>query len=197
VLAGSILGFGLWFTMAFLPVGLIVGLVVMFSRTLGMWHKLVLLLAIGVGFIAPLGLGWAVTGASPITVGTWNLRNHARFYVEFPRTYLAWLMVNPLELAIALGIPATVWCLVGLLRPRSLPLAALATVFVLVLLNLIGRNLGEVARLWILFMPPLLIAAGAGLTRLGGGPWTLGSSATLLGLQTLALQTMVQVVYPV
>ena len=68
---------------------------------------------------------------------------------------------------------------------------------VLVLLNLVGRNMGEVARLWILFMPPLLVAAGAGASRMGGGPWTLAVTSALLGLQTLALQTQVQVVYPV
>jgi hypothetical protein len=117
--------------------------------------------------------------------------------VEYPRTYLAWLIINPIELAIALGLPAAVWCAVGLVRPRCVPRSAWATFAVLFLLNLIGRNMGEVARLWMLFLPPLLPAAGAGLTRLEGGPWNLAISAGLLGLQTLALQTMIQVVYPV
>jgi hypothetical protein len=57
--------------------------------------------------------------------------------------------------------------------------------------------MGEVARLWMLFMPPLLIAAGHGLRRLGGGPGALAVSSALTGLQTLALQSMIQVVYPV
>jgi hypothetical protein len=195
--AGLVLAFGLWFTMAFLPVGLIVALTILFPSSVRPLRKGAILVAIGVGFLGLIALGWAVTGANPLTIGTWNLRNHARFYVEFPRSYLAWLILNPIELAVALGLPAAVWCLIGLARPRSLPRATLATVAVLVLLNLIGRNLGEVARLWILFMPSLLLAAGAGLTRLGGGPWTVGISATLLGLQTLALQTIIQVVYPV
>ena len=69
-------------------------------------------------------------------------------------------------------------------------LAALATAFrssvwstllVLVLLNLIGRNMGEVARLWMLFMPPLLVAAGVGISRLGLHPAALGVTAALLG----------------
>ncbi len=142
-------------------------------------------------------LGWAVTGADPITVWTWNLKNHARFYVEYPRTYLAWLVVNPIELAIALGLPATVWCLVGLRSPRCVPRIAWATIGVLFLLNLVGRNMGEVARLWMLFLPPLLTAAGAGLASLEGGPRVLAISAGMVGFQTLALQAMIQVVYPV
>ena len=68
---------------------------------------------------------------------------------------------------------------------------------VLLLLNLIGRNMGEVARLWMLFLPPLLPAAGAGFARLEAGPRVLGLSAGLVGIQTLALQAMIQVVYPV
>ena len=67
----------------------------------------------------------------------------------------------------------------------------------LVLVNLTGRNMGEVARLWMLFTPPLLIAAARGLERLGGGPITLAISCALVGLQALALQAMIQVVYPV
>jgi hypothetical protein len=197
LVSGMVLAFGLWFTMAFLPVGLIVAALIVSSRSAPIERAFVILLAVGIGFLALVATGWAVTGANPVTIGVWNLRNHARFYAEFPRSYLAWVIVNPVELAVALGLPAAVWCLVGLFRPRSLPAASLATFAVLVLLNLIGRNLGEVARLWILFMPPLLTAAGAGLTRLGGGPGTLAASSALLGLQTLALQTMIQVVYPV
>ena len=72
-----------------------------------------------------------------------------------------------------------------------------STLVVLVLMNLIGRNLGEVARLWMLFMPLLLVAAGHGCNRLGAGSAPLAASIALLGLQTLALQSMIQVVYPV
>ena len=128
------------------------------------------------------------TGANPVTVWIWNLKNHARFYVEYPRTYLAWLVINPIELAIAMGLPAAVWCVLGLIRPRSAPRVAWITLGVLVVMNLVGRNMGEVARLWMLFLPPLLPAAGAGLDRLGGGPKLLAISAALMGLQTLALE---------
>ena len=74
---------------------------------------------------------------------------------------------------------------------------AWATLFVLALLTLSGKNLSEVARLWLPMMPPLLVAAGAGFERLEGGARTLASSLALVGLQTLILEATIQVVYPV
>ena len=197
ILCGIVLAFGTFFTLAFLPVGLIVALVIVFAPGVSNARKAGLIVAISLGFVSLISLGWVLTGANPLVVWTWNLRNHARFYVEYPRTYRAWLAVNPIELCVALGLPAVVWCGRGLAGARSVPRSAWATLAVLVLLNLIGRNMGEVARLWMLFLPPLLTAAGAGFYRLKGGPWSLGITAGLLGGQTLALQTLIQVVYPV
>ena len=44
--------------------------------------------------------------------------------------------------------------------------------------------------------PPLLTAAGVGLTRLGGGSRTVFATIVLLGVQVLGLQCLIQVVYP-
>ena len=195
--SGLVMALGTFYTLAFLPVGVIVALVIVLAPEVVSRRKASLILAVGAGFLMVTVLGWIVTGADPITVWTWNLKNHARFYVEFPRTYLAWLVINPIELAIALGLPTTVWFLIGAVSPRSVPRTAWATIAVLFLLNLVGRNMGEVARLWMLFLPPLLLAAGAGFARLEGGPRILAISAGLLGFQTVALQAMIQVVYPV
>src|SRR5262249_21192096 len=156
-----------------------------------------LILATGAGFLAFVLGGWLATGADPFVVWSWNLHHHARFYDEYPRTYSLWVWANLVELAIAIGLPVMVWLVAGLLAPRAVPRSVWATLLVLALVNLTGRNLGEVARLWMLFMPPLLIAAGHGLHRLGGGPVALAVSTALLGVQTLALQSMIQVVYPV
>jgi hypothetical protein len=197
VMSGLVLAFGMIFTLAFLPVGLIVGLVIVLAPSLSLARKAALIVAVGAGFLSLTTLGWILTGANPVIVWSWNLKNHARFYVEYPRTYLAWLAINPIELAIAMGLPAAVWCAAGLLSPRSAPRVAWITLGVLLVMNLVGRNMGEVARLWMLFVPPLLTAAGAGLDRLGGGPKVLAISAALMGLQTLALENLIQVVYPV
>ncbi len=197
VLSGMVMAVGMFFTLAFLPVGAIVAVILLSNRALAWRMKAVLLLATGAGFLALLAAGWAITGADPVEIGRWNLRHHARFYDEYPRTYRLWLVLNPLELLIALGLPSAVWCAVGLLAPRTVPLSVWATLLVLVLVNLTGRNMGEVARLWMLFMPPLLVAAGHGCSRLGCRPAELAASVALLGLQTLALQSMIQGVYPV
>jgi hypothetical protein len=197
IACGVALAVGTLFTLAFLPLGLIVALLIAFTPNTSHGRRAWVILGVGGGFLFVIALGWAMTGANPLTVWSWNLKNHARFYLEYPRTYIAWVILNPIELAVALGLPAAVLCALGMSELHSAPRAAWATVAVLLLLNVIGRNLGEVARLWLLFLPPILTAAGTGLDRLAGGPWSLGASAALLGLQTLALQTLVQVVYPV
>jgi methylthioxylose transferase len=176
---------------------LIVAMIVTFSPKMVWRTRALLLLAVGIGFSAVLLAGWGITGANPFQIARWNLRNHARFYVEYPRTYRLWFMVNPLELLIALGLPSGVWCAVGVLDVRRVPTPVWATLMVIALLDMAGRNLGEVARLWMLFMPGLLVAAGVGLTRMGMKPAAFAATVALLGAQTLALQAMIQVVYPV
>lgn len=196
--AGLVLALGMAFTLAFLPIGLIVALVIISTRYLSWWRKAQLIGWVGLGFLGLSALGWLVTGADPANVWLWNLHHHARFYDEYPRSYLPWLLVNPIELAVAIGLPAAVWALVGFVGDRRyVPRASWCALGVLVLVNLTGRNMGEVARLWMLFIPPLLIAAGVGLTRLGGGPRTVFVTALLIAAQTLALQALAQVVYPV
>jgi len=197
IASGMVMAVGMSFTLAFLPVGAIVALVLLFFPSINWRMRAGLVLATGAGFMALLAAGWAATGADPFEIARWNLRHHARFYDEYPRTYRLWLFLNPVELVVALGLPSAVWCVLGLLAPRTVPLSVWATVLVLALVNLTGRNMGEVARLWMLFMPPLLLAAGLGCSRLGSKPAALAATAALLGLQTLALQSMIQVVYPV
>jgi methylthioxylose transferase len=196
IVSGTVMAFGMFFTLAFLPVGLIVALVVCLPRSVSWRSRAVLIVAIGLGFVTILLCGWAIIGANPFVISSWNLYHHARFYDEYPRTYRLWLVVNPVELAIALGLPSVIWCLIALCAPRGMPLSVWSTLLVLTLTNLTGRNMGEVARLWMLYMPPLLVAAGYGFDRCVRKTGPLAASTALLGLQTLALQSMIQVVYP-
>jgi hypothetical protein len=137
---------------------------------------------------------WIVTGANPFVIWRTNAANHARFYVEYPRNYLAWIVENPIELIIALGVPTAVWAAIGL---RCGPLAAWATLATLAFLTLSGKNLSEVARLWLPLMPPLVASAGAGAAKVGAGASGLAATLGLLAVQTLVLQATIQVVYPV
>ncbi len=202
---GVVLGVGMQLTLAFLAVGLIVALVLFVAgsgpsppqSSLSWRRRLVLLLAVGAGFLAvTLGL-WALSGANPFVIWWWNQANHARFYDEYPRTYRSWVLMNPVELAVGVGLPVFVWALVGLATGRRAPAVSWATVATMAALTLGGRNLSEVGRLWLPIMPPLLIAAAVGMARLRITRKIFILTVVLLGLQTLILQAAIQVVYPI
>jgi hypothetical protein len=195
-LAGMVLAVGMMFTLAFLPVGLVAAIVLASASEATRSRRAVLIASTGAGFLALALAFWAIARADPFVIWWWNQKNHARFYVEFPRSYRAWVVANLIELAVALGLPATLGAIVGFLSIRQAPRAAWAALAVLVLLDLSGRNLSEVARLWLPLLPPLLTASGLGLTRLGGGGITLATTLLLLGTETLILQATIQVVYP-
>ena len=195
--SGTVMAFGMSFTLAFLPVGLIVALTIIGHTSAPRRTRAFLILATGAGFLSVLGGGWLLSAANPFVIASWNLKHHAQFYVEYPRTYRHWIWVNPVEMIIAVGLPAAVWCLLGYSEWRAVPISSWSTLLVLALVNLTGRNMGEVARLWMLFIPPLLLAAGVGISRLGARPAALAATAALLGAQTLALEGVLQVVSPV
>lgn len=197
VLSGLVLAVGMACTLAFLPVGLVVAIVLFPGQVSNFDRRIKQILATGVGFLAGTLAWWAATAANPFAIWWINKENHARFYVEYPRTFAAWVVENPIELAVALGLPTAAWALVGLFRGWQAPRVAWGTLLVLVALTLSGKNLSEVARLWLPLMPPLLVAAGAGLGWSGGGGRTLGASIALVGLQVLVLEATIQVVYPV
>jgi hypothetical protein len=87
-----------------------------------------------------------------------------------------------------------VWAIVGFGRRRA-PAAAWGTLLVLGVLEISGKNLSEVARLWLPFVPGLLAAAGAGLADDLARPRTLAATVGLVGLETILLQSTLQVVY--
>ena len=64
-------------------------------------------------------------------------------------------------------------------------------------LTLSGKNLSEVGRLWIPFMPTLLVGAGFSSGKLGLGSKGIAVMVFLTGVQTLCLEAFIQVVYPV
>jgi hypothetical protein len=196
--AGVLLGLGMQFTLAFLAVGLVVGLLIGLSRSqLSPRDRLLHILATGVGFLAiTLGL-WALSRANPLVIWYWNQRNHARFYVEYPRSFAAWLVVNPIETAVGLGLPAAFWAAVGLSRPRETPAADWAALGVMALLTLSGRSLSEVARLWLPLFPALLLATAAGWRLLDAGLPARLATLALVGIQVIVLAGLIQVVYPV
>jgi hypothetical protein len=194
---GVVLGVGMQYSLAFLAVGLVEAVVLATAAGVDVRGRLGLILATGAGFLGLTAAVWAATAANPFVIWWWNQKNHARFYVEFPRSYRAWVVANPVELAVGLGLPNAVWALLGFARPRGGPRVGVASALVLAALTLSGRNLSEVGRLWLPFMPALLVTAGSAFDRAGAGAKSLAATVALLGAQTLALEATIQVVYPV
>jgi hypothetical protein len=134
-----------------------------------------------------LAAGW-VAGTAVVCVACWsiatdcnlpvvwllNLRNHAAFYDSSPRTWWQWMAVNPCELSLAAGMPATLLATSGVWlafsrsrRPSAsnvsrLTIALFATWLAL---WLSGKNMGEAARLWCFLTPWVSIVAATGLSR--------------------------------
>ncbi len=181
--AGIVLFAGMNLSLAFLPVVLLsvaiaaVGLLQKQSAEGGPdWSRLRSPVAAGLGFGLCVLLAWLIWDIPLPSVWLWNLKNHAGFYEEYSRTYWAWLLVNPIELTVALGVPVSLAAGVRLVdcwnefrqkssaekSPWQTFLADCWTVerssvwlipAIWGLLWLSGKNMGEAARLWVIFMP--------------------------------------------
>jgi len=218
LLAGLLAWCGLMCSLAFLPVFLLTAILSfrltvsrgnllaehVRSRRFGMefrssWQSL---LMGAIGFFVPVLLFKLVTGANLVRIWIWNYHNHAGFYREYVRTYWKWLLLNPLELCVAAGVPLFIVGVVAIIesvrrRPNqnsendstdSNVDFILAIVCVWGLLWLTGKNSGEAARLWIIFLPWLAWMVGPVVAR-----WEVDSHSKFLrpGLAFLILQIAV------
>ncbi|HUG90423.1 MAG TPA: hypothetical protein VML55_06300 [Planctomycetaceae bacterium] len=150
--------------------------------------------ATAVGFWGPVVAVWLALDLNLPGVWLWNYRNHAGFYAEYDRTWWKWLAVNPAEFALAAGVPLAAAAAVGAWRGlrggggQAGPVIGCLAVWGAVWLW--GKNMGEAARLWLVFQPWLVwLAAGAFSTQADS------SRARLAGegrwLWTLAVQAVV------
>ncbi|QDT53658.1 hypothetical protein Pan44_16810 [Caulifigura coniformis] len=93
-----------------------------------------------------------------------NFENHAEFYTHNARSYGKWLVANVGELMFAAGPAVFLLAFAGFVTrsktvstaPRTSMLGP-AGLIVLAMLWLSGKNMGEAARLWIAFLPWLLL----------------------------------------
>lgn len=128
--------------------------------------------------LGAIGLVALTTGMNLFEVWSWNFRNHAAFYAKFDRTWWKWLLVNPVELGVAAGLPLAILASLGLRlgpevssnpTPDAPPCPGSGLPFALVVTGLAlwisGKNAGEAARLWIFLMPWLCLLAGNTLAR--------------------------------
>ena len=184
-IAGAIGWCSLLMSLAFLPIGLIAvfcgfaaarssspgdgGEVAGLTRTLQVSLRpdvggvaAFLVLTVGLAVFADVNLG---------RVWLLNYQNHAGFYSQFERSWWKWLLVNPIELAFACGVPVAViaavavWRSVSSRQESTIRWQAMSVVFVWGLLWLSGKNSGEAARLWVPLLPVLVWQLAAWFDR--------------------------------
>lgn len=109
----------------------------------------------------------ALLGHEPVRAMLTALSVHRAMYTA-PRSYALWLLFNPLDLALFLGVPVA---LAGTLRLAEMPGRVrernliptdrfrLATWGGVALLVVLGVTRGEVGRIWIPLMPLLLLSS--------------------------------------
>jgi len=121
-------------------------------------------------------------------------QGNAEFNLLTRRTYWKWLLVNPVEFLAFLGVPLAclfarrvateAWALAHLrLADRDWPTVIAAGL--LLALDLLGANLGEVARLWMFLMPACAVAGAAELGRYA--PYRRSVFIALFALQSAQL----------
>jgi hypothetical protein len=119
--------------------------------------------------------GWQLlTDCNLFSVWRMNLRNHAGFYDQFPRTVWRWWLINPFELAMATGVGvfllagtscwramAAIWTEARSGRREWSAASCLTAAIGLTVVALwaSGRNSGEAARLWCFLTPWLAVCA--------------------------------------
>lgn len=151
---------------------------------------------------------------------------HATFYnpgqVGAGRTYWSWVGFNIAEFTVATGLPLIVAAIAGSVRlfrprregqtsapampipsdrsPQAVTIARAVIVswwLILLILDLSGKNRGEIARLWIFMMPLACVAAAPAIEQLCSARWR--SALVLLLLlqagQTAAFAAQVQGFY--
>ncbi len=186
VLAGMGFFCGLMITLALAPVALLLVIQTILER----WTRkesfrertamgdIECVLAALLGFVVSLS-ALSIWGTCNLA-GVWlqNLKNHGMFYDHNSRTYLGWLALNPIEAAIALGVPLACCAAMGLVRawnrrsqtavndgPAIAFSQGAAWFAVWSILWLSGKNMGEAARLWIFLAPWPVMTALVGLSR--------------------------------
>ena len=185
-LAGAVLWMGMMMSLAHLPVVILLCIFVVVRTWHSKWQTVrrdSLIAFVVAATVVLLCLAFnAATGCNMFEVWPLNLKNHSGFYDQFSRTWWKWLLVNPFELAFAIGLPLFIVSLTGVVnsardaihRPKC-GSRFIATAFCLAasatfdLLWLSGKNQGEAARLWCFLTPWLLYMAGYYFTATSHG----------------------------
>jgi hypothetical protein len=184
--AGLVLSVGLFFSLAFAVVALLAGLLGVVGLLRSEGHpsrKSVAVLsgAAVAGFVLPVVLLHLAFGYRSLAVWRACLEANAAFNAASQRGYWTWLVINPVEFAAFLGMPMA--CLLAWRLCGQQNMAALLVVGLLALLNVLGLNRGEVARLWLFLMPVCVAVAVAEIER--AAPYRRIAFIVLFALQAI------------
>ncbi len=169
------------------------------------WRRLVFWISVLGGVVAGFLLLRLAGYNSPASL--WECyRNHAGFYASFQRTYWKWVLFNPVEFTLFTGGPLVAVIIWYGLRPASLKSSQgprrraaayiCVTLLLMAALNIAGKNLSEVGRLWVFFMPLLSIPAcvllrgEAGADAVGASERRAGDFVTVALMQIACLVIM-------
>jgi hypothetical protein len=158
----------------------------------------------GAGFLICSLLPTPLFGYDVWSVWRTCLAQHATFAAHFPRSYWAWTLFNPVEFAVFTGVPTFLLLMVAAAadlrrwwperRGRALSSLPWALLFVLAALNFSGKNLGEVARLWMFLMPFAAAVGACALASLDGKRgWIAGIILALAAVQLMAFRLSLNV----
>ncbi len=174
--AGAVVSAGLFFSLAFAIVAALAGLLCLAGRLRsempeGHRDLGVLAGAAAAGLAAPAIMLYLATGYNSLAVWAACLEANAKFNAQVGRAYWKWLLANPVEFLVFLGVPVACLFIGSAVsaardawRTREWGKADWPTLILagmLLALNLSGANRGEVARLWMFLMPGCVIAAAA------------------------------------
>jgi hypothetical protein len=115
--------------------------------------------AAAAAFVIVLPMAW---GHDPVAAARSGLALHRETYTA-PRSYVTWLLFNPMDLALFVGIPVVAVGIVRILRIGHGPFDRMRTTLNagIALLLLSGTVRGELGRIAIPLMPLVLLAAVA------------------------------------
>lgn len=175
VMAGALLGIGMFTTVAFLAMTpIVLGVLVLWlmrSEQSSIIRWVITIIGFSAGFALIVEGIWYEYGLNLFEVWKLNLEKHTGFYAAMPRSYWPWVKANAVELAVSLG-PTVAWLALlpifslSFWRSREARSAiVLCWLFTLLALNFSGRNLSEVARLWLFLMPFACVSASHVLSR--------------------------------
>lgn len=167
--AGVLVGVGMLFSLCFVVVAALAAVMVALQAAQGSRPSWASIIAVVAGWLIPLAI-MAVCGHRAWDTWQVNLAKNREFNFYSGCSYGVWVVVNLLELAVALGLPLTLLLLIrsvaevrGLIARRGADPLLLAWLGIVALLDVSGVNRGEICRLWYFLMP---VAAALAVERI-------------------------------